>query len=98
MDESESNSVAPSLELESPPDRRDQVQIFGRDITLDESSRRTTVTKDMKIALALLVCNAATITCVIMAGLISLEGRSGWGWFLLVGLLISCVPASKDDK
>lgn len=52
----------------------------------------------MKIALALLVCNAATITCVIMAGLISLEGRSGWGWFLLVGLLISCVPASKDDK
>lgn len=52
----------------------------------------------MNIALALLVCNAATITCVIMAGLLGLEGRSGWGWFLLVGLLISCVPASKDDK
>ncbi|EJP3721845.1 hypothetical protein NUR08_004414 [Salmonella enterica] len=30
------------------------------------------------------------LLCVIFAGLLAMEGRSGWGWFLFVAALITC--------
>lgn len=28
--------------------------------------------------------------CVIFAGLLAMEGKPGWGWFLFVAALITC--------
>ncbi|EJP3659496.1 hypothetical protein NUR12_001077 [Salmonella enterica] len=30
------------------------------------------------------------LLCVIFAGLLAMEGKPGWGWFLFVAALITC--------
>lgn len=36
--------------------------------------------------------------CVIFAGLGALNGVEGWGWFLLVALILGSVSWSNGDK
>ncbi|EEE1025366.1 hypothetical protein B6171_004856 [Salmonella enterica subsp. enterica serovar Miami] len=31
------------------------------------------------------------LLCVIFAGLLAMEAKSGWGWFLFVAALITCL-------
>lgn len=42
----------------------------------------------MKLGLASLLANLPTLGCVVAAGAIAHKGESGWGWFLVVALLI----------
>lgn len=41
----------------------------------------------MKFFLANLSINLVSITCIVMAGLLALQDKGGWCWFLLLGLV-----------
>lgn len=42
----------------------------------------------MKDILLVLTAFSVPIACTVFAGLLALRGRNGWGWFLLVALLV----------
>jgi hypothetical protein len=48
--------------------------------------------------LQVLAMEATAIACVVMAGLIALEGKDGWGWFLLIACLTTVSYSSKTPK
>lgn len=41
----------------------------------------------MKAILSILAFNLVSLACVLTAGVLADDGKAGWGWFLLVGLL-----------
>jgi hypothetical protein len=45
---------------------------------------------------ALLICNLASIACVISAAVLAFHGISGWGWFLFLALLL-CSSLTTND-
>jgi hypothetical protein len=49
-------------------------------------------------SLAVLFANLGAIACFIFAGLLAYRGKSGWGWFLFVGVLISATSIEWGDK
>lgn len=36
----------------------------------------------------LLIANVPSIVCIVIAGLVCALGQDGWGWFLLIALLL----------
>lgn len=55
----------------------------------------------MKLTALFLVANLASILCAAAAALLAYSGRDGWGWFLLVAVLMttSSIKYGKhDDK
>jgi len=50
------------------------------------------------MSFALLFVNLGAIACFIFAGLLAYHDKSGWGWFLIVGALISATSIEWSDK
>lgn len=42
--------------------------------------------------------NAFPILLVILAAVMAIMDKDGWGWFLAIGALTAVMPATKDDK
>lgn len=52
----------------------------------------------MKFTLATIAANAVSLACVVIAGYLALNGKTGWGWFLIVGLLCTGSVKMSDGK
>lgn len=51
----------------------------------------------MKTIVMLALGFSTPIICAIFAGILAMEGKSGWGWFLFVAVLIMCsIKVSVD--
>lgn len=46
----------------------------------------------------LLVANACSLTAIIFAGLLAMNEKAGWGWFLVIALLLFVYYSSSDHK
>lgn len=49
----------------------------------------------MNASLTLLLANLSSVACVIGAVILALHGIAGWGWFLLVALLLHTTFSSS---
>lgn len=45
---------------------------------------------------AFVVANLGCLGCVLFAGVLALKGLDGWGWFLLVAVLIHSAPGGDS--
>jgi hypothetical protein len=54
----------------------------------------------MKYSLLILSSNIPAITCMGVAGHLASQGKNGWGWFLIVGMICVCsvTLGKQDDK
>ena len=54
----------------------------------------------MKYSLLILSSNIPAITCMGVAGHLASQGKDGWGWFLIVGMICVCsvTLGKQDDK
>lgn len=48
--------------------------------------------------LQFLALEATSIACVVMAGLIALEGKDGWGWFLFIAVMTTVSYRSEKNE
>ncbi|HFW4797466.1 TPA: hypothetical protein ACIBS5_002857 [Salmonella enterica subsp. diarizonae serovar 60-67:z35:-] len=49
----------------------------------------------MKTIAMLIMGFATPVICAIFAGLLAMEGKSGWGWFLFAAVLIMCSTEAR---
>lgn len=47
----------------------------------------------MKLTMALILCNAASIFCAAAAAFLAYQGREGWGWFLFAAIILHSTPS-----
>lgn len=47
--------------------------------------------------MTLLLANIPATVCFITAGVLAYHGSEGWGWFLLVGLMVAHIVKSRKD-
>lgn len=53
----------------------------------------------MKFLFALVLGHIPSLTCVLIAGYLAINGLSGWGWFIFGAvLLMGRVTVSEDDE
>lgn len=52
----------------------------------------------IKSAFALFIANLLSLCCILIAGVMLWNDRTGWGWFLFAGLLMAHTLGSKDAK
>jgi type IV secretory pathway VirB2 component (pilin) len=52
----------------------------------------------MKLFLANISGNLATLGCVVVAGLLAMKGKDGWGWFLVVAVVCQVSYKSTGKK
>jgi hypothetical protein len=50
----------------------------------------------MKDAFLILFTNLFSIICAILGAYMAVNHITGWGWFLLAGILSHCTPQFKD--
>ena len=45
-----------------------------------------------------IVKNTCSFVCVIIAGILAFYGKDGWGWFIFLAIVISCIEIDFKDE